>query len=337
MSDRHPTHATALWLEGIGLPVLREEPLPPIGPDDVLVKTLATGISRGTESLVFHGKVPVSEYERMAGPNMGGRFPFPVKYGYQAVGEVLVGPAGLVGKRVFVLHPHQSAFVVKAASVVPIPDTVSTARACLSGNIETALNALWDSGAGPCDRIAIVGGGVVGALIAALAGQMPGARVTLVDVDESRAALAHALGVKFATPAALAAAPEAHGHGAHDIVFHTSATSAGLATAIELAGFEATIVEVSWYGETMVSAPLGGAFHARRLRIVTSQVGEVAATRRPRYNHRARCELALGLLADPRLDALLAPPVSLWDLPPRLADILAPRSGVLCQVVVYPS
>lgn len=337
MSNRHPTHATALWLEAAGRPVLREEALPPLGPDDVLVRALATGISRGTESLVFHGKVPVSEYERMAGPNMGGRFPFPVKYGYQAVGEVLAGSADLIGKRVFVLHPHQSAFVVKAASVVPIPDAVTTERACLGGNIETALNALWDSGAGPCDRVAIVGGGVVGALIAFIAGRLPGARVTLFDVDESRAALAEALGVGFATPAMLAAAPTKHGQGTHDIVFHTSSTSGGLSTAIDLAGHEATIIEVSWYGETPVAAPLGGAFHARRLRLVTSQVGEVAATRRSRYNHRARCELALGLLADPRLDALLAPAVSISDLPNHLADILAPRSGVLCQVVVYPS
>jgi threonine dehydrogenase-like Zn-dependent dehydrogenase len=335
MSQRHPLSATALWLEAAGKPALRDETLPPVGPDDVLVRTLATGISRGTESLVFHGKVPVSEYSRMAGPNMGGQFPFPVKYGYQAVGEVLVGPDALVGKRVFVLHPHQSAFVVKAASVVPIPDTVSTERACLGGNMETALNALWDAGAGPCDRIAVVGGGVVGALIAYLAGRLPGARVTLIDIDESRAALARTLGVGFATPADLADAPERHGVGHHDIVFHTSASSAGLATCINLAGFEATIIEVSWYGETAVTAPLGGTFHARRLRLITSQVGEVATSRRSRYNHRARSELALGLLADPRLDALLAPSVSLSDLPKQLGDILAPRSGVLCQVVAY--
>ncbi len=335
MTDPLPTHATALWLEAVARPALREEPLRAIQPDDVLVRMLASGISRGTESLVFHGKVPVSEYGRMAGPNMGGAFPFPVKYGYQAVGVVEAGPEALVGRRVFVLHPHQTAFVVKASSVVPLPDDVPTARGCLGGNIETALNALWDSGAGPCDRIAVVGGGVVGALIAYLAGRLPGARVTLIDIDPRRAATAAALGVGFATPSDLASAPEAHGVGLHDIVFHASATSAGLATAIELAGFEAMVVEMSWYGDQSVAAPLGGAFHARRLRLVTSQVGEVAPSRRPRYNYRARCELALGLLADPRLDALLAPAVRFHDLPDRMADILAPGSGVLCQVIDY--
>lgn len=327
MTDLDPT-ASALWYAAAGRAELRAEPLAVPGEGEAVVRALASGISRGTEALVFSGRVPESEFDRMRGPAMGGAFPFPVKYGYQMVGEVEAGPAALVGRRVFALHPHQSRFVLPAASLTPLPDGLPTARAVLAANMETALNALWDSGAGPADRIAVVGGGVVGALVAFLAGGLPGAEVTLVDVDPSRAALARTLGVGFAAPEA---AP-----GERDVVFHTSATAAGLATAIGLAGLEAAVVELSWYGAAPVAVPLGGAFHSRRLRLVGSQVGRVAPSRAARWAYADRLAAALRLLADPRLDALLAPPVAFADLPERLPSILAPGSGVLCQVVVYP-
>jgi len=322
------TVAKALWYTGPGQAELRDETLAPPGPGEVRVAALFGAVSRGTESLVFAGRVPDSEYERMRAPFMGGAFPFPVKYGYATVGEVRVGPPELLGRTVFTLTPHQSAFNVAAAAVMPVPADVPATRAVLAANMETALNAVWDAAPGPADRIAVVGGGVVGALVAYLCGRLPGAAVTLVDINPARAELAQALGVGFAAPDA---APVDC-----DLVVHASGTAAGLATALRLAGAEATVLELSWYGAGDVTVPLGGAFHSRRLRLVSSQVGQVAASRRPRWTYARRLAAALALLEDARLDALLAPPVALADLPRRLPDILGPGGTVLCQVIAYP-
>ena len=320
--------AQALWYVGPGRAEIRQERLPPLQDGQVRVRALYGAISRGTEALIAAGRVPESEYQRMRAPFMAGDFPFPVKYGYATVGEIEAGPAPLIGRNVFALYPHQTQFDVSAEAVVPVPGDILLSRAVLAANMETALNATWDAAPGPSGRIAVVGAGVVGALVGYLCARIEGADVTLIDIDPAREALARALGLKFATPDA---APEDC-----DFVFHSSATAEGLATALDIAGDEATIVELSWYGAGAVAVPLGAAFHSRRLKIVSSQVGKVAPSRRATFTHRQRLEAAIGLLADPRLDALLAPPVAFGELPARLPDILKPRSGVLCQLVKYP-
>ncbi len=292
------------------------------------MRALHSAISRGTERLVLAGRVPPSEFERMRAPFMAGAFPFPVKYGYAVVGRVEQGPAELQGRTVFALHPHQSVFNVPAVAVAPVPDGVPPARAVLAANTETALNAVWDAAPGPADRIAVVGAGVVGALVAYLCGRIPGTQVTLVDVEPSRAELARALGVSFAAPDA--AARDC------DLVVHASGAAAGLATALGLAGEEATVLEMSWYGTDDVAVPLGAAFHSRRLKLISSQVGKVSASHRARWSHARRLAAALDLLADPKLDALLAPAIKFHDLPARLPGMLSPASGVLCQLVTYP-
>ncbi len=319
----------ALWYVGAGRAEIRTEPLAEPGPGEIRVRALYSAVSRGTERLVLAGRVPPSEFERMRAPFMAGSFPFPVKYGYATVGRVESGPPGLQGRLVFALHPHQSAFNIPAEAVVPIPDRVPPSRAVLAANMETALNAVWDARPAAADRVAVVGAGVVGSLVAWLCGQLPGAEVTLVDIVPSRGELARALGVSFALPNA---AP-----GECDLVVHASATAAGLAVALGLAGEEATVLEMSWYGADEVSVPLGGAFHSRRLKLLSSQVGRIAPSHRPRWTFGRRLAAALDLLADKRLDALLAPAIDFHELPARLPDILAPRGGVLCQVVTYPA
>ena len=328
MIDQSGSNAEALWYVGPGRVEIRPESLGELRPGEVRVRALYSAISRGTERLVCAGRVPESEYARMRGPFMGGAFPFPVKYGYAMVGRVELGPPQLQGRIVFALHPHQNLFDLPAEAVAPIPDGLPPARAVLAANMETALNAVWDAGPAAADHIAVVGAGVVGSLVAWLCGQIPGARVTLVDVEPSRAGLAERLGVSFAAPGA---AP-----GNCDLVVHASATAAGLATALGLAGDEATVLELSWYGAGEVAIPLGGAFHSRRLEIVSSQVGQVARSHRARWTHRRRMAAALELLADSRLDALIAPAIGFHQLPTRLPDILARESGVLCQLVAYP-
>ncbi len=320
--------ARAVWYAGKGAVELRAAPLPRPQPDEAVVRTLFSGISRGTERLVFNGEVGRSEWERMRCPNQEGAFPFPVKYGYCATGVVEVGPGELIGRTVFCLHPHQDHFNAAVTSLVPVPDNVPARRATLTANMETALNALWDSGAGPGDRIVVVGAGVVGLLVAALAARLPGADVTSVDVDETRRSIALSLGAKFAQP------QEAPGDA--DIVFHASATAAGLDSAIRCAGFEGTIVEMSWYGDKPVQVGLGGAFHSRRLKLVSSQVGHVSAGRRPRWTHRRRVETAVGLLAEiPALDALVAEEIAFEDAARERPRILGPAGRGLAPVIRY--
>jgi len=321
--------AQALWYVAPGRAEFRPEAVAAPASGAVRVRALHGALSRGTERLVFFGRVPASEFERMRAPLMGGKFPFPVKYGYATVGRVEDGPAALVGRTVFSLHPHQSLFAVPAEAVIPIPDTVPPQRAVLAANMETALNAVWDAAPGPADRIAVVGAGVVGALVAWLCGRLPGAAVTLIDIAPERASLAAALGVGLAAPAA---APRDC-----DLVVHASGSAAGLSTALALAGNEATVLEMSWYGAGDIAAPLGAAFHSRRLKLMSSQVGQVAPSHRPRWSHRRRLAAALDLLADARLDALLAPAVAFAELPARLQDILAPESRILCQLIDYPA
>jgi threonine dehydrogenase-like Zn-dependent dehydrogenase len=319
--------AQALWYVAPGRAEIRQEPVPGPGEGEVRVRTLFSALSRGTEALVSHARVPASEYERMRAPFMGGMFPFPVKYGYANVGTVEEGPESLLGRTVFSLYPHQSRFVLPAEIVVSVPDGVPAVRAVLAANMETALNAVWDGQPGPADRIAVVGAGVVGALVAWLCGRMPGVSVTIVDTNHNRARLAAAFGTGFAVPG------EAVGD--CDLVFHASATAAGLNTALSLAGDEASVIELSWYGLGDVPVQLGGAFHSRRLKLVSSQVGKVAPSHRATWTHRRRLEAALALLADPALDALLAPPVPFAQLPARLPDIFSPESGILCQPIDY--
>jgi threonine dehydrogenase-like Zn-dependent dehydrogenase len=260
---------------------------------------------------------------------MGGAFPFPVKYGYATVGRVEAGPAELEGRIVFSLYPHQDVFTLPAAAVHAVPEDVPPARAVLAANMETALNGVWDGAPGPSDRIAVIGGGIVGLLIAYLCARLPGAEVNVVDVAPSRAVLARALGARFAE------APDAPTN--CDIVFHASGTPAGLATALRLAGEEATIVEMSWYGQGDVAAPLGEAFHSRRLRLLSSQVGRVAPSHRPRWTPGRRIAAAISLLDDPALDELIAPPVRFEELPGKLDVIFARDGDAHCPLVRYPA
>jgi threonine dehydrogenase-like Zn-dependent dehydrogenase len=312
--------ARALWYVGPGEAEIREETLESSS-GTVRVRAAYGAISRGTESLIAAGHVPVSEYQRMRAPFMAGDFPFPVKYGYATVGTLGSG------QTVFVLYPHQTVFDVPAEAAVPVPPEVPAARAVLAANMETALNAVWDAGAGPFGRVAVVGAGVVGILTGFLCRTLASADVTLVDINPARARIAAALGLSFALPDQAPADC--------DLVFHASASSAGLATALGLTRDEATIIELSWYGDRPVSVPLGGAFHSRRLRLIASQVGKVAPSHRRDWTYRRRLEHAIGLLADDRLDGLLEPAIAFEDLPERLPSVLAPGSSTLCQLIDY--
>ena len=300
------------------------------GAGEVTVRTLFSGISRGTESLVYRGAVPKSEHVRMRAPFQEGSFDGPVKYGYSNVGIVEAGPAALVGRPVFCLYPHQTRYVVPESSVHPLPAAVPPRRAVLTANLETAINGLWDAGPRIGDRICVVGGGVVGLLVGWLAAALPGCAVQLVDTNPARATIARDLGLAFA--GADEAAPDA------DLVVHASGNPAGLALALQLAGTEATVLEMSWYGSQPVSLPLGEAFHSRRLALRSSQVGAIAPAQRARWSHARRLRLALDLLADPRLDQLVGGETPFDELPALMARLAAGDPALrdaLCECVDY--
>jgi len=319
--------ARAFWIVAPGRGEIREETLPVASADDVVVRALYSGISRGTEALVFGGRVPVSEYQRMRAPFQAGELPGPVKYGYSSVGRVERGPRDLQDRAVFVLHPHQTRYVVPASAVHAIPEHVPLERAVLAANLETAINALWDARPQVGDRIVVIGAGTVGCLVSWLAARMPGCDVELVDVNPVRAGVARALGVRFTAPEADRAAA--------DVVVHASGSPSGLELGLRVAGFESTIVETSWYGNKTVALPLGEAFHARRLRLKSSQVGCVAASQRARWDTRRRMQLALALLADPALDALVTGESDFDSLPDTMALVAAATGQTLCHRIRY--
>jgi len=317
----------AFWITAPGRGELRSEALPAPDASQASVRTLYSGVSRGTESVVFNGQVPASEYERMRAPFQAGQFPGPVKYGYISVGEIERGPVELLGRSVFCLHPHQQRYVVPCESLYVLPESVPPARAVLAANLETALNAIWDAGAGPGDRITVIGAGSVGCLVAWLAARIPGCSVELIDTNPARARIAHLLGARFATPAAATA--EA------DVVLHASGSAQGLELALRLAAFEATVVELSWYGDRPVALPLGESFHARRLTLKSSQVGAIGTARRARWNLRRRLELALQLLTEPKLDALINSESGFLELPQVMQRITRAPGDVIMHRVTY--
>jgi threonine dehydrogenase-like Zn-dependent dehydrogenase len=319
--------AHAFWLRAPGCGEIRPVTLPEPGPDDVLVRTLHSGVSRGTETLVFRGGVPPDQYAAMRAPFQEGDFPGPVKYGYLNVGVVEHGPAALRGRTVFCLYPHQTFYVVPASAVTVVPEGVPPTRAVLAGTVETAVNALWDARPLLGDRVTVVGAGMVGCCVARLLGRFPAAQVTLVDVDAGRADVATALGVDFALPADAA--------DGRDLVVHTSATSAGLQRSLDLLAPEGTVIDLSWYGDTEVRLSLGGAFHSRRLGIRASQVGTVSPARSGRRTTADRLALALDLLRDPAFDALVTGESSFGDLPDVMARLAAGSLPALCHTITY--
>ena len=317
----------AFWITSPGRGELRAESLPAAAPGELRIQTLYSGVSRGTESLVFNGHVPPGEYERMRAPFQAGKFPAPVKYGYASVGRVEEAPGGAVGGTVFCLYPHQTRYVVPVEAAFRVPPGVPAGRAILAANLETALNGVWDSGVGPGDRVTVVGAGTVGCLAAWLVARIPGCDVELVDLNPRRSEVAAGLGVRFAQPGA--ARERA------DVVLHASGSSDGLALAMRVAAFEATVVELSWYGDRLVTLPLGQAFHSQRLTLKSSQVGSVADSRRTRWNHARRMDLALALLAAPELDLLINSESRFEELPRVMGELSRSPGDVIMHRVKY--
>jgi threonine dehydrogenase-like Zn-dependent dehydrogenase len=322
-----PRNAVAYWLREPGAGEIRPVVLPEPAEGEALVRTVHSAISRGTESVVYGGHVPVDQYDAMRAPFQAGEFPGPVKYGYLNVGVVEEGPEHLQGRLVFCLYPHQTSYVVPASALTLVPHGVPAARAVLAGTVETAVNALWDAAPLIGCRATVVGAGMVGCSVARLLRGLPGAQVTLVDVDTSRAKVASALEVGFALPT--------DAEGGRDLVINTSATSEGLQLSLGLLEAEGTVVDLSWYGDRDVRVSLGAAFHSRRLGIRASQVGTVSPAVQGRRSFADRLSLALDLLRDPAFDALITGHSDFDDLPAVMHRVATGDLEAICHVIDY--
>ena len=327
ISHEQEHEAQAYWVTESGHGELRPEAIPTPGPKEALVRTLYSGVSRGTERVVHEGRVPERVADLMHAPHQEGDFPGPVKYGYLSVGVVEQGPDNWIGKTVFSLHPHQDFYVVPTNQLTAIPDDVPARRAVLTGIVEVAINALWEAGPRLGDRVAVVGGGLVGGVLAAILRKYPLGRLQLVDADTDKRDLAEKLNINFALP------DEAVND--CDIVFHCSASNEGLKLSLQLAGDDSDVIELSWFADKEVTLPLGEDFHARRLTIRSSQVGAVALPRRHRRTNAQRLQIAAATLKDPVFDTFLSSECQFQNLPTTLVKLFE-KPGGFCHVVAYP-
>ncbi len=321
-------NAVALWLVEPGQAELRVEEILERRPGEVEVTTLFSGVSRGTEALVFRGLVPSTEFHRMRAPFQSGDFPAPVKYGYISVGRIFDADlSALIGQQVFCLYPHQTRYRVPASAVHPLPEAVPAERGILGAQMETAINGIWDAQPSLGDRVAVVGAGVLGCLCGWLVSKIPGCEVQLIDVNPARAQTAAALGIEFSAPE--------QARSDADLVIHASGTEQGLIKALALAGVEAKVLELSWFGSRPVTLPLGAAFHQRRLSLCSSQVGNLPLRQRARWDLRRRMRLALSLLAEPALDVLITGEDAFTDLPRVMKELATSPGDTLMHRIRY--
>jgi len=299
------TNTTALWHLSEQESAIRSQSLPELKADKCRIESLFSLVSSGTESLVANGEVPTDLHDSMQVPYMEGDFSFPVKYGYSLVGKVVEGSHNLVGQQVHLLHPHQQHCVVNEADITIIPAGIPPQRAVLASNVETALNAIWDSRLSAGDRVLIIGMGLIGSLVARLASQFPATQVSVADTDPARLALAREQGFSQYEPSD---AP-------FDVAFHSSGSSAGLQTAIDAVGYEGKVIELSWYGTRSAEVKLGGSFHQQRKQIISSQVSQLPSHQQSRWDYRRRKQTVLNLLQDDGWDDFLTATVDFPEAP----------------------
>lgn len=325
-----PPSARAYWVERPGKGSLRQEALSLPAPEGYsLIETWVSGISPGTERLVGLGNVPPECWGVMDCPFMAGSFELPVKYGYCLVGRALNG--AYLDQWVFTMHPHQDYAIVPENRLLPLPEYLPPLRATLIPNLETALNAIWDSEYQPPEPVAIVGGGIVGVLIAFLLKTAWGHPPVIIELDKQRRQQLKSLPWEFPVMA-----PDASPREAFSLCFHTSGQGSGLQTALDSVGFEGRIVEASWFGDRPVSLHLGGGFHFQRKQILSSQVSTIAKPKREHLTHRQRLEQVLEHLQDPWLDGLISSPIAFDNLPLFMQQLYHKNPDGFSFAIIYP-
>jgi 2-desacetyl-2-hydroxyethyl bacteriochlorophyllide A dehydrogenase len=327
-----------LWWTALRTGELRAEPLPPPGPEDVVVQAIASGISAGTELLVYRGQVPPELPLDL--PTLAGSFRYPIKYGYASVGRVAAAGAAVrdraPGDLVFALHPHQSTYVLPAARTVLLPPNLPPEHGVFLANLETAVNVALDAAPRLGETVLLSGLGVVGLLVLQTLRRTGVAEIIAVDPLPRRRALAARLGASLtlAPDADVAAQARARtaGRGV-DLAVEVSGAPAALGPAIEAVADEGTVVVASWYGTKSVPLHLGSHFHRGRVRLRSSQVGHLDPALAPRWDHARRQAVALRLLAELPLGDLISHRIPFAQAPEAFA-LLDERPADALQVVL---
>jgi 2-desacetyl-2-hydroxyethyl bacteriochlorophyllide A dehydrogenase len=328
--------ARALWFAAPRTATLREESVPPPGPGEVRVETVASAVSSGTEMLVYRGEVP--QHLPLDLPTLRGTYGFPIKYGYAAAGRVFDMGPGVeqfsVGDPVFVHHPHQEVFVVPARMPVRLPEGLDPLLGVFVANLETAINVVHDTPLRLGESALVLGGGVVGQLVARLLRLAGAGAVLVVDPLHMRRELAvaagadHALGVEGLNERV----KEITGGRGVDVAVEASGSGAALQAAIEAVALEGTVVVASWYGTRPVTLDLGGHFHRGRVRLRSSQVGRLDPALAPRWDRDRRTETAVALLDKLKLGNLISHRLP-FDRAAEAYPLLDERPGEAVQVV----
>lgn len=279
----------SLWHIDAGHSEIRSQNLDPL-PGQILLQSLYSLISLGTEKTIALGGVPGNVYDKMKVPYMEGSFSLPVKYGYSLVAR------SEEGQCYHLMHPHQDLVSVNPESLTPVPPGIPPSRAVLVSNMETALTAYWDAGPLKDEKIMIAGFGLIGALTALLLRLKGFQDITVYEPDATRTGLARRLGFHTGDPG--------FDPGPFDLAFHSSGNASGLQHCLEVMGPEGRILELSWYGRQKITLGLGEHFHINRLRIIASQVSSIPRNLQGAWNFAKRKQEVLSLLADPCWDRL---------------------------------
>lgn len=287
---------------------IREVEIQNINERDIIIKSLYSLISTGTERIVSRGLVPQSLMEDIKVPYMKGDFAFPCTYGYSLAGEIISGPAEHKGKKVHLMHPHQNYAVARINDLYFVPDEIPLTNAVLASNMETALTAVWDSRVSIGDNVLIVGFGIIGALLARLLDIYPNVQLTIVEKNENRYHKAGELGFN-----AVKNGNELNSN--YDISFNCSCSQDGLQLCIDKLAFEGKVMELSWYGKQPVSLHLGQDFHVKRKQIISSQVSSIPGSKMNRWDHLRRKKLVFDILKDPYYKKIITEEVLFEETP----------------------
>jgi 2-desacetyl-2-hydroxyethyl bacteriochlorophyllide A dehydrogenase len=308
-------------------------------PGSALVRTLVSALSAGTELLAFRGQIaPGTVLDETLASLGSGTFQYPFRYGYAAVGDVTAVGTGVdptwVGRRVFAFEPHATAFVAPVADLVPVPEGLAPERAALLAHMETAVNLVLDGAPLLGEQTLVIGQGTVGLLVSALLARFPLSSLTVCEPLPHRAAAARTLGAPQALPADQVVG--ALGDRGADLVYELSGNPAALELAIAAAGHEGRIVVGSWYGSKRASVDLGGRFHRRRLRLISSQVTHIAPALSARWNKQRRFDLAWTALQEIDTRSLISHRVPFAEAQAAYELIDRQADQVLQVLLEYP-
>ena len=283
----------SLWLENKNKPKIKKKLLRPSNkPNTLIIKTLYSGISKGTEKLVSSGFVGKDQYKIMKSPFQEGTFSFPIKYGYINVGKVINGPKKLLHKNTFALYPHQDLFEINSKEVQILNESNNPKKYLLTANMETAINIFWDTQASNKDKIVIVGMGSVGILTAYYFKLQNYKNVFICDSNLKKKKFATLLGLNFKDFKSIKDI---------DVVINTTSNYQIINKSFNKLNLEGKIVEASWYGNKKGIINLGGNFHSKRLKLISTQVSNIPKYLSNKHNYKSRLKLAIKALSSNKL------------------------------------